>query len=437
MADAIPVASPDSAAARRFVAYDKFLDCVHCGLCLQACPTYVELGTEMDSPRGRIYLMKGLEEGTLPMTPDVARHLDLCLGCRACETACPSGVHYGELIESARSYVEEQHRRPLVDRLRRRAITLLFPRPQLLRALLLPLRLLELMGILGAVRRVSASAAMLPRLRWWGPLPPVVPAHGAEQQRVGLVAGCVAQVLFAETNRATVRVLARNGCSVVTPARQTCCGALYLHGGARRAALDCARRNIDEFPSDVSAIVVNAAGCGAMLKEYGTLLADDPAYAARARVFSDKVRDISEFLAALPIKPPCRPLHARVTYHDACHLAHGQGVRDAPRQLLRQIPGVELIELAESDTCCGSAGSYNLTEPAMARRLGDRKAANIRATGASCVAAANPGCVMQIQASLRRAGVDATVLHPVELLDRAYLQESGEGASHSGRDTGP
>jgi glycolate oxidase iron-sulfur subunit len=423
MADVIHATSPGPAAAHRFVAYDKFLDCVHCGLCLQACPTYVELGTEMDSPRGRIYLMKGLEEGALPMTPDVARHLDLCLGCRACETACPSGVHYGELIESARSYVEEQHRRPRLDRVRRRIITLVFARPQLLRALLLPLRFLELGGILPAVRRVSALAALLPPLGTWEPLPSIVPAQGVERQRVGLIAGCVAQVLFAETNRATARVLARHGCSVLTPARQSCCGALYLHSGARRAALDCARRNIDEFPSDLAAIVVNAAGCGAILKEYGALLADDPAYAARARAFSAKVRDITEFLAALPITAPRGALHMRVTYHDACHLAHGQGVRDAPRQLLRQIPGLELIELPESDTCCGSAGSYNLTEPAMARRLGDRKAGNVRATGATCVAAANPGCAMQIQASLQRAGVDASVLHPVELLDRAYGAE--------------
>jgi len=418
-------ASVTGSAAARFVAYDKFLDCVHCGLCLQACPTYVELGTEMDSPRGRIYLMKGLEEGTLPMTADVARHLDLCLGCRACETACPSGVHYGELIEAARSYVEAQHRRPLLDRLRRRMVTLVFPRPQLLRVLLLPLRLLDLMGILGAIRRVSSVAAILPQLASWEPLPPVVPAHGAEHQRVGLLAGCVAQVLFAETNRAAARVLARNGCSVITPVRQSCCGALYLHAGARRQALECARRNIDAFPSDLSAILVTAAGCGAILKEYGTLLADDPAYAARARAFSAKVRDITEFLAALPIAPPRGALRRRVTYHDACHLAHGQGVRDAPRQLLRQIPALELIELPESDTCCGSAGSYSLTEPEMARRLGTRKAANIAATGATWVAAANPGCVMQIQASLRRAGVDVAVVHPVELLDRAYREEAG------------
>jgi glycolate oxidase iron-sulfur subunit len=408
-----------SSAPTNFVEYTKFLDCVHCGLCLSACPTYVELGTEMDSPRGRIYLMKALEEGSLPLTPDVARHLDLCLGCRACETACPSGVRYGDLIESARSFVETHHRRTLMDRLRRRLVTALFPRPQLLRAVLLPLRLLEVVGVLPLARRLSPHAAMLPRLRSWEPLPECVAAAG-DRQRVGFMAGCVAQVLFAETNRATARVLARNGCTLITPRRQVCCGALYLHGGARAAALACARRNLDAFPDDLSAIVVNAAGCGAMLKQYGELLAGDPVYAPRARAFSAKVRDVTEFLAGLPITPPRGAVRMRVTYHDACHLAHGQGVREAPRRLLQQIPGVELVELADADTCCGSAGSYNLTEPEMAARLGERKAAHIAATGAACVAAANPGCVMQIQASLRRAGVAVTVLHPIELLDRAY-----------------
>jgi glycolate dehydrogenase iron-sulfur subunit len=404
----------------RFVEYDKFLDCVHCGLCLSACPTYVELGTEMDSPRGRIYLMKGLEDGTLPLTPDVARHLDLCLGCRACETACPSGVRYGELIESARAFVEEQHRRSLWDGLRRRMITWVFPHPDRLRLLLLPVRLLELTGVLAALRPMSHLAAMLPRLGSWEAAPAMVPATGVERQHVGFVAGCVAQVLFADTNRATLRVLARNGCRVSVPARQTCCGALYLHAGARRAALDCARRNLDTFAPHLDAIVVNAAGCGAMLKQYGELLAEDPVYAGRARAFSAKVRDVTEFLAALPLVPPKHAMPARVTYHDACHLAHGQGVREAPRWLLQQIPGLELIELTDADTCCGSAGSYNLTEPDLARRLGDRKAAHIGATGAACVAVANPGCVMQIQAALRRAGFAASVVHPVELLDRAY-----------------
>jgi glycolate dehydrogenase iron-sulfur subunit len=409
---------------RRFVAYEKFLDCVHCGLCLSACPTYVELGTEMDSPRGRIYLMKGLEDGSLALTPDVARHLDLCLGCRACETACPSGVRYGDLIESARSFVEERHERSFSDRWRRRLITRLFPHPQLLRTLLLPLRFLELVGVLAVLRRANGFAAMLPKLGWWEPLPEIVLPRGAERHRVGFVAGCVAQVLFADTNRATVRVLTRNGCSVTTPTRQVCCGALYLHAGARREALDCARRNIDTFPDDLDAIIVNAAGCGATLKQYGELLTDDPQYAARAHAFTAKVRDVTEFLAGLPLEQPENEVHARVTYHDACHLAHGQGVREAPRTLLKRIPGLELIELLDSDTCCGSAGSYNLTEPEMARRLGERKVANIRATGATCVAAANPGCAMQIQAGLRRAGLEVTVKHPVELLDEAYRDDT-------------
>lgn len=266
---------------------------------------------------------------------------------------------------------------------------------------------------------------MLPRLGWWAPLPTAVAAQGSERYRVGFLAGCVAQVLYAETNRATVRVLARNRCAVNTPSQQTCCGALYLHAGARRDALACARRNIDAFADDLDAIVVNAAGCGAMLKQYGELLGDDPAYAARARAFSAKVRDVTEFLAVLPLAAPRNDLSVRVTYHDACHLAHAQGVRDAPRALLRQIPGLELVELPDADTCCGSAGSYTLTEPEMARRLGERKAANIRATGASCVAVANPGCAMQIGAALQRAGLTVAVRHPVELLDEAYGRGPG------------
>src|SRR5574341_1333300 len=378
--------STQGSSTPRFVEYDKFLDCVHCGLCLSACPTYVELGTEMDSPRGRIYLIKALEDGSLQLTSDVARHLDLCLGCRACETACPSGVRYGELIESARAFVEQQHERAWWDRWRRRLITLVFARPGLLRALLVPLRFLELVGVLGRLRSMSELGAMLPALGRWEQLPEVVPAYGAERQRVSFVAGCVAQVLFAQMNRATARVLARNGCAVETPRSQACCGALHLHAGAPDEARRCARRNIDAFPTDVSAIIVNAAGCGAILKQYGALLAGDPDYAARAHAFSAKVRDVTEFLAALPLTPPRGVLPGRVTYHDACHLAHGQSVREAPRILLKQIPGLELIELTDADMCCGSAGSYNLTEPEMARRLGERKAQAIRATAATCVA---------------------------------------------------
>jgi glycolate oxidase iron-sulfur subunit len=409
-----------TSAVRRFVEYEKFLDCVHCGLCLSACPTYRELGTEMDSPRGRIYLMKALEDGSVGMTADIARHLDLCLGCRACETACPSGVRYGNLIEAARSFVEEHHRRPLFDRWRRALITRVFPHPQRLRMALRPLFVLERVGILGLLRRVAPVVGMLPQLEGPVPLPEVVVAHGTERHRVGFLSGCVAQALFSRINSVTLRVLAQNGCTVVTPPAQACCGALYLHAGKREEALECARRNLEAFPADLDAIIINAAGCGAMMKEYGDLLANDPAYAERAQAFSAKVRDVTEFLAALPLVAPGGAIRARVAYHDACHLAHAQGVREAPRQLLRQIRGIELVELADADTCCGSAGSYNLTEPAMARRLAERKVASIRATGATCVAAANPGCILQIQAGLRRAGLSTRVVHPIELLDQAY-----------------
>ena len=409
-----------SAAAPRVAAPEKFLDCVHCGLCLQACPTYVELGTEMDSPRGRIYLMRGLQDGSLTMTADVARHLDLCLGCRACETACPSGVHYGDLIEGARTFVERTHERPLGQRLQRRVVTALFPHPDRLRLALWPLRLLEAVGLLGVLRRFVPLASMLPALGDWARLPEESRPRGPVRERVAFLTGCVAQVLFAATNRATVRVLTRNGYVVTTPPRQTCCGALYLHAGDHAAALACARRNLDAFPEKVRAIVVNAAGCGAMLKQYGDLLADDPRYAERARAFSARVRDVTEFLAERPLEPPPRRVPMRVTYHDACHLAHGQGVRSAPRAVLEAIPGIELVELPDSDVCCGSAGSYNLTEPAMAARLGARKAECVRATGAACVAAANPGCILQIQAALHRAGMSVAVRHPIELLDEAY-----------------
>jgi len=412
---------PEHAAATpRVVEGEKFLDCVHCGLCLNACPTYVELGTEMDSPRGRIYLMRHLEDGTLPLTDDVARHLDLCLGCRACETACPSGVRYGELIEAARVYVETNHERGRWDRLKRRGVLAVFPHPRRLRLLLAPLYLLEALGILSLLRTVSPFIALLPRLRRQRRLPSLNPAPKRESHRVGLLAGCVARVMFAATNSATVRVLNRNNCTVVIPRNQVCCGALYLHAGAKEDAAACARANIDAFGDDIDAILVNAAGCGAMMKEYGELLADDATYADKARRFSARVHDVTEYLAELPLEPPPFPVRARVTYHDACHLLHGQGVREQPRSLLRSIKGVTFVELPESEMCCGSAGSYNLTEPEMAARLGKRKAENVRTTGANVVTAANPGCALQIQASLRRAGIRTQVMHPIELLDRAY-----------------
>ena len=403
-----------------FVDESRFLDCVHCGLCLQACPTYVELGTEMDSPRGRIYLMRALNDGALAMTPEVARHLDLCLGCRACETACPSGVHYGELIEGARELVERQHRRGWFDRWQRRAIEWVFPHPARVRALLAPVRLARRVGVWPLVTKLVPLAAMIPSEGDPAPLPEIAPAEGPERHRVGVVLGCVAREMFSATNRATVRVLARNGCTVVAPSMQGCCGALSLHTGSRAAARDFARRLVDAFPDDLDAIIATAAGCGALLREYDALLKDDRVYAQRARRFRAKVRDVSEWLATLPIEPPPAVAPIRVAYHDACHLAHGQQVREQPRALLRAIPGVELVDLPEAELCCGSAGSYNLTERAMASRLQTRKVDNIVSTKAACVVAGNPGCIMQIRAGLRRRGIDIPVLHPVDVLDHAY-----------------
>jgi len=409
--------------AQRFAARERLLECVHCGLCLAACPTYVELGTEMDSPRGRIYLMRELEEGRLGLSDDVVRHLDLCLGCRACEPACPSGVQYGTLIEGARAYIERTYRRPLWQRAWRAGIRGLFPHPARLAALLAPVRRLQQLGLWSPFARAIPFATLLPDLNACPPLPAVSPPIGSERGRVGFLQGCVAQALFGETSAAMVRVLNRNGIGVIVPPAQQCCGALHVHGGDPAAARALARSNIAAFPDDLDAIIVNAAGCGAAMKEYGHLLADDADYADRARAFAGKVRDVTEFLAGLPPVPPRSAVPSRVAYHDACHLAHGQGIRDAPRALLRLIPGVELVALPESDLCCGSAGSYNLTEPVMAARLLERKVMNILTTDATCVAAANPGCVLQIQSGLRTRGSKVRVAHPVELLDEAYARD--------------
>ena len=402
-----------------------YSDCVHCGLCLNACPTYLELGTETDSPRGRIYLMERTAAGEMELDGDVVRHLDLCLGCRACESACPSGVRYGELIEAARVQIAREHPRSWRERWLRRAIAAVFPYPARLRLLLAPARLLDRFGLLDPLRRASATIAMLPSpflskegARGRSRTPAPLPSRG----QVSLFAGCISRVLFAETNAATRRVMNRNGFAVEEPQAQGCCGALHLHAGDIDAAREIARHNIAAFAGDAP-IVVNAAGCGAMLKEYGHLLRDDPFWAEPAAAMSRRVRDASELLVEQGWQQPQSGTTVRVTYHDACHLAHAQGIRAQPRALLRSIPGVELAELAEADVCCGSAGSYNLTEPEMAQRLGARKAANIAATGAACVAVGNPGCALQIAAALRRAGSKVEVVHPIELLDRAYRSE--------------
>jgi glycolate oxidase iron-sulfur subunit len=421
-----------------FAPASAFLDCVHCGLCHSACPTYLELGTEADSPRGRIHLMRALQEGTLPLDADAVSHLDLCLGCRACETACPSGVRYGALIEAARPWVEAHHRRPLGTRVRRRLALALLPHRRRLHIALAPLRLLDALGVLALVRRVAR--VLPPSLRYLIgllpdplPVPAVLAASitpaGPPRADVQLLLGCVMPELFPGTVRSTVALLTANGCRVAVPPGQVCCGALSLHAGDRRGATRLARANVDAFeratPAGTApALVVNAAGCGAMMKEYGALLADDPVYAARASALAARVRDATEILATLPFRERlrrpavARPL--RVAYSDPCHLAHAQGIRRPPRELLAAIPGVVLVPMEDEDLCCGSAGHYNVMQPAMARRLVARKVAAVRASGADVVATANAGCALQLQAGLRAAGLAIPVRHVLDLLAEAY-----------------
>ncbi|MCI0547526.1 MAG: 4Fe-4S dicluster domain-containing protein [Candidatus Rokubacteria bacterium] len=409
--------------------------CVHCGLCLPYCPTFSELGTEMDSPRGRIFLIKSLAEGRIGLGDATVRHLDLCLGCRACETVCPAGVPYGQLIEAARAEVERRRPGGPIRRLFRWInFSVLLPSPRLLGLAASGLRFYQASGLQRLVR-ASGLLRLLPApLADWEPLLPTLPAaaerarlpertpaEGTRRARVGLLTGCIQQVAFAPQNRATARVLARNGAEVVTPRTQACCGALHAHAGEHATALDLARRTIEVFETaDVEHVIVNTSGCGAHMKAYGTLLAGEPAWAERARRFAGRVRDISEFLAAEPLRGPLGRVERTVTYHDPCHVAHGQRIRREPRQLLAQIPGLTLVELPEADWCCGSAGTYNLTQPEMATRLQQRKVANIQATGARTVVTANPGCIIQIAQGLEAAGAPVEVKHIVEVLDEAY-----------------
>jgi len=401
--------------AVRFVEREKLNTCVHCGLCLASCPTYVELGTEADSPRGRIHLMRALEDRTLEPTAEVIRHLDLCLGCRACETACPSGVPYGEIIEAARPFIEA-HRRGLA-RWWRRLLAVGLTTPGLRRALFAPMRAVAGAADLGRAARALgvsglAYAAALPRGR--SPrLPEVLEPEGPMRGTAVILTGCVADTLFPATNRSTALLLQRAGVRVVIPRRQGCCGALALHLGAGDRARALAHATV-RMLAGVSAdwIVTNAAGCGATLRGYGQLVENGEAVASRAR-------DALGLLAELGLPPPSRALAATVAVHDPCHLAHGQGIRLEVRRLLSAIPGLRLVELEEADMCCGSAGTYNLTEPAMARRLLARKLGRIAATGADLVAAANPGCLMQIRAGAIMRGLPLRVEHPIDLLAAA------------------
>lgn len=402
-------------------------DCVHCGFCLPSCPTYVLWGEEMDSPRGRIQLMKAGIEGE-PLSESMVGHFDACLGCMACVPACPSGVQYGTLIADTRAQVERRYERPLRQRLLREAIFRLFPYPRRLRALRGPLVLYQRSGLNRWLRRTKlldrlpatlrVMESLIPTLTRRQELPVWVPARGQRRAVVGMLTGCVQDALFPEVNAATARVLAGEGCAVVIPRGQGCCGALSQHSGREDEAITFARALIDCFDAaGVDYIVVNAAGCGSAIKEYAHLLRDDNHYAERARAFVERTRDISELLVELGPVAPRHPLNITIAYHDACHLAHAQGIRSQPRELLRSIPGLTVTEIAEAHLCCGSAGIYNLLQPEPATELGDRKARNLRATGASVLVTGNPGCSMQIAASARRLGQPLRVAHLASVLD--------------------
>jgi glycolate oxidase iron-sulfur subunit len=394
----------------------------------------------MDSPRGRIFLVKSLAEGRIGLSDPTVEHLSLCLDCRACETACPSGVPYGRLIEAAKAEIERQRPGHAARRLFRWLnLGLLLGHPAMLRVSAAALRLYQVSGLQALARRsgmvrwlpgtLSAWEALLPTLPPAAerqPLPPLVVATAPQRGRVTMLTGCVQSVVFGAHNRATARVLARNGWEVVIPPGQGCCGALNAHAGDHERAVAMAKTTIKTFErTPVDAVIVNTSGCGAHMKAFGALLADDPAWAARARRFSQSVQDISEFLAREPLRGPLAAVPMTITYHDPCHVAHGQKIRTQPRRLLAQVPGLHIVELKESDWCCGSAGIYNLTQPEMATRLLHRKVSHILATGAAAVVTANPGCILQIQSGLRAHGSAARVMHLVEVLDVAYAKAGG------------
>ena len=405
--------------------------CVHCGFCLATCPTYALWGEEMDSPRGRIYLMKLGLEGHVQLDPTLVNHMDNCLGCMACLTACPSGVQYDKLIEATRAQIERNYPRPPADRILRKMLFEIFPRPDRLRWLLGPMRIYQGSGLRWLVRHsgllklLPASVRAMENLMPSGPkngngdvLPERVEAQGERRLRVGLLLGCVQSVFFPEVNAATARVLAAEGCEVVIPTDQGCCGALMVHAGEEKQALDYARRTIDAFErAQVDRVVINAAGCGSNMKDYGYLLREDTMYAERAKAFSAKCRDISEVLAELEPRAARHPLPLKVAYHDSCHLQHAQAVRTQPRTVLGAIPGLQILETAEAALCCGSAGIYNLVCPGPAKELGERKVRNVLATNPDIVASGNPGCLLQLRSGLKTSGSRLTEVHIVELVD--------------------
>lgn len=416
--------------------YDEIMRCTHCGMCLHQCPTYRVLGIEAESPRGRLYQMRGVHEGRGEVTFDFAQHMYVCLACRACETACPATVRFGSLVEAARAQVEAVNaaQRPGWQKaLRRLIFQELLPHPNRLKLVGRLTQLYQRLGAQSLVRRsgllkklpgeLDKREELLPTFpsRFFSANDQVYPAYGEKRARVALFNGCIMPLAYGPTQEATVRVLQHNGVEVVVPSAQICCGALAIHAGERDQGKAQARRNIAAFDAlKVDAIIINAAGCGVALKEYGELLANDPILAERAHQFSHKVQDISEFLSALGLRQPKGALNKRVTYQDPCHLAHGQDIRSQPRELLRAIPGLELVEMRDSDRCCGSAGIYNITNPELSSKVLAEKMGNVRATGAELIVSANPGCILQLQAGCKRNNYSAEVVHVVDLLDRAY-----------------
>jgi glycolate oxidase iron-sulfur subunit len=408
--------------------------CVHCGFCLTTCPSYRVIGKEMDSPRGRIYLMDAINQGEAPLSEASVQHFDSCLGCLACTTACPSGVQYDQLIAAVRPQVQRNHERTLPEKLLRSLIFNLFPYPQRLRLLLGPLYLYQQMGLSKLVQKtglldkispnLAAMESLLPQVTsesFRDTLPTVVPAQGKQRYRVGMLTGCVQRVFFSDVNAATARVLSANGCEVVIPREQGCCSALPAHQGQEAQAQTLARNMINIFEqAEVDYIVINAAGCGHTLKEYHHILQDDPAYQERAKAFVDKVKDVNEFLAMVGLTAELHALtegELPLVYQDACHLIHGQKISLQPRQLLRKIPGVTLREPIDAALCCGSAGVYNMLQPEVAEELGQMKVTNLLNTGAAMIASPNPGCSLQIQNHLARQGKQMPLMHPIELLD--------------------
>lgn len=420
---------------------DKITACIHCGLCLDKCPTYRVLGTEMDSPRGRVYLIKAVDDARLQMTPNFVTHMSQCLDCRACETACPSHVHFGDLMEMARGQIERQLPRPWPQRLLRRVVFQeLFPHPQRLallfrgvqwyqrsglQRLVRELQILDLFP--GVLKRLEANLPThLPR-PFTRSVPATLPGAAPVTRRVGFFTGCVMDGLFPEVHHASARVLQANGCTLWVAGQQTCCGALHMHAGEREQARALARRNIVAFEQQpLDAIVNNAAGCGAQLKSYGALLAEEPAFVARAAQFSAKVQDITACLAQEPLRGPLGSVPKRVAYDDPCHLLHAQRIRQQPRELLQAIPGLQLVPVTDADFCCGAAGIYNITHHELSMRILARKMAHILAAQPEVIATGNPGCMLQLRTGVQQAGLSIPVVHPIELLDASYQAAAHE-----------